>query len=258
MQIAISGGWRLTRIGFGFALPRDVQVYAAIRESIVLLRQRRFAEVVERCGPVLDANPHYVPLRLLVGQALVGMGRELEAEAQLRHCLELDPDCGPAYRYLAEVELRRDRAEAAARLVDRACRLDPSDREARDLRYAIERRLRAVAAPRHSVARDSAGAPPPRRRRPAAAARDPEAGRRKLARGTDTPGSRARRHATLRDDFGDYLAEIGLLSRAQVRAALIYRRTRGVDLGDAAVDLGFVSRDALLRAANGYRGLGGE
>jgi tetratricopeptide (TPR) repeat protein len=238
-----------------------VQVFAATRESLALLREGRYREVVERCAPVLDANPTYVPLRLLVAQSLVALRRDLEAETQLRYCIELDPDCGPAYRYLGELEIRRGRPKSAARMLEQACRLCPGDREARDLLLVVERQLRRAtdtpvrvpaARPTGPVLARGTDAPPPRRRRPPTARLDPEAGRRKLARGTETP-DRPQRHATLRDDFGDYLADAGLLSRAQVRAALIYRRTRGGDLGGAAIALGFVSEPKLRWALQAYR-----
>jgi tetratricopeptide (TPR) repeat protein len=240
---------------------KEVQVFAAMRESLALLRDQRFCEVVERCAPVLDANPNYVPLRLLMAQALVALERDLEAEAQLRFCLELDLECGEAYRYLGELELRRGRPKAATRLLEEACRLCPGDREARDLLIVVERRLRrAIEAPVYVPAGPGPKAPlalgtdspPPRRGRPPAARFDPEAGKRQLARGTETPPP-PRRHATLRDDFGDYLADAGILSRAQVRAALIYRRTRGVELGDAAIALGYVSEPKLRWALHAYQ-----
>lgn len=193
-----------------------------------------------------------------------------DAEAHLRHCLHLDPSCGAAYRLMAEIELRRDRPGDALRLLDEACRLEPGDKEARDLRAVVSQRARGRAAggetpqqgagPAPSHARDVASGPaageadasrPRARQRAADVGARPR--QRTFARGTDGPTFESARPSSLRHGFGAFLAEAGILSRAQVRAALIYRRTRGVGLGEAALALGFLSEEHLRWAAANYR-----
>ncbi len=254
-----------------------VDVFAAMRTALVLLDQGRFAEAETRCRAALGENPNYVPLRLALCEALLGLHRDADAEENLRHCLKLDPMCGVAYRHLAELALRRDHPKAAARLLEKACRFAPGDGKARQLLAGLEERLRRAAG--ELVRLPAAGPSPgedtsrftrpgaaasPRRRRAPSARGSRDAARHKLARGTDSPGASrpshggepAYRGGSLRDGFGDYLAAIGLVSRAQVRAALIYRRTRGGQLKDAIMALGFVSEPKLRWAEQAYQASG--
>ncbi len=84
------------------------------------------------CSDALDNEPDCVPLLLIRARAHIALRRDLEAQADLRDIIRLDPKCSLAFRLLGELAARRDENESAAIFFREALRLDPGDTEARD------------------------------------------------------------------------------------------------------------------------------
>lgn len=96
-----------------------------------LFEGRHYPGVVAMCTDALDDEPECVPILLMRARAHIALRRELDAQADLRDVIRLDPQCALAYRLLGEIAARRDDdASAAAVFFREALRLDPGDREA--------------------------------------------------------------------------------------------------------------------------------
>lgn len=121
------------------------------------------------CSDALEDEPECVPLLLMRARSHIALRRDLDAQADLRDIIRLEPQCALAYRLLGELAARRDENESAAIFFREAIRLDPTDHEAADWLLVV----------------DAAGRTPPSSRRPAAIARVAVAPR--FARGTYTP-----------------------------------------------------------------------
>ena len=141
---------------------------------------RHFPGVVAMCSDALDDEPECVPLLLVRAQARIALRRDLDAQADLRDVIRIDPRCSLAYRLLGELAARRDENGPAALLFREALRLDPDDREANDWLLIVDVPSRPAAVahqlPATAVAAghfSPRGAPPPSQTR--------------LARGTQAP-----------------------------------------------------------------------
>jgi Tfp pilus assembly protein PilF len=84
------------------------------------------------CSDALDDEPECVALLLIRARARMALRRDLDAQADLRDVIRLDPSSGLAYRLLGELAARRDENDSAAVFFREALRLDPDDREAHD------------------------------------------------------------------------------------------------------------------------------
>jgi tetratricopeptide (TPR) repeat protein len=122
---------------------------AVIATANELLGARHFPGVVAICSDALESEPGCVPLLVARARAHIALRRELDAQADLRDIIRLDPQCGIAYRLLGELAARRDENESAAIFFREALRLDPDDQEARDWQQIVDVSLRpaAVATP---------------------------------------------------------------------------------------------------------------
>jgi tetratricopeptide (TPR) repeat protein len=98
------------------------------------------------CSDALEDEPECLPLLLIRARARIALRRDLDAQADLRDIIRLDPGCGPAYRLLGELATRRDENAPAAVFFREALRLDPDDREAHDWLLIVEALLRPAAA----------------------------------------------------------------------------------------------------------------
>lgn len=107
----------------------DRGVIAAARELLVA---RQFPGVIAVCSDALDDEPECTELLLIRARAHVALRRDLDAQADLRDVIRIDPGCGLAYRLLGELAARRDENESAAIFFREAVRLDPNDDEAAD------------------------------------------------------------------------------------------------------------------------------
>ena len=110
-----------------------------------LFEARHYPGVVALVDDALEAEPEHVPLLLLRARAHFALRRDLEAQADLRDIIRLDPQCGSAYRMLGELAARRDEYESAGIFFREAVRLDPDDQEASDWLAIVEATSRPAA-----------------------------------------------------------------------------------------------------------------
>ena len=145
-----------------------------------LFEARHYPTVVALASDALEDQPEHVPLLLLRARAHIALRRDLDAQADLRDIIRIDPQNGIAYRLLGELAARRDENQSAAIFFREALRLDPDDSEAADWLAIVGNTIRPAAAAQKLPA-------------PAAAAgRFPRAGRSlsepvRTARGTRPP-----------------------------------------------------------------------
>ncbi|HEY0480427.1 MAG TPA: hypothetical protein VGD37_23065 [Kofleriaceae bacterium] len=155
-----------------------------IATATELLEARHYPGVVALCSDALDDEPECVPLLLTRARARMALRRDLDAQADLRDVIRLDPASGLAYRLLGELAARRDENDSAAVFFREALRLDPDDREANDWLLIVAAPSRpAAAAPQLPAPAAAAGHFSPR------ASRAPSPAR--LARGTQPPDPHA-------------------------------------------------------------------
>jgi len=116
-----------------------------IATAFELFAARHYPGVVAVCTDALDDEPECVALLLFRARANVALRRDLEAQADLRDVIRLDPRSGLAYRLLGELAARCDENESAAQFFREALRLDPDDREARDWLVVVDAPVRPAA-----------------------------------------------------------------------------------------------------------------
>jgi len=97
------------------------------------------------CTDALESEPDCVPLLLIRGRAHIALRRDLDAQADLRDIIRLDPACSLAFRLLGELAARRNENESAAIFFREALRLDPGDREAADWLLIVDASVRPAA-----------------------------------------------------------------------------------------------------------------
>jgi len=110
-----------------------------------LFEARHYPGVVAVASDALASEPDCVPLLLVRARAHIALRRDLDAQADLRDIIRLEPQCGIAYRLLGELAARRDENESAAIFFREALRLDPTDREADDWLAIVECTVRPAA-----------------------------------------------------------------------------------------------------------------
>jgi tetratricopeptide (TPR) repeat protein len=110
-----------------------------------LFECRHYPGVVAMCSDALEGEPECVPLLLIRARAHIALRRDLDAQADLRDIIRLDPQCGVAYRLLGELAARRDENESAAIFFREALRLAPGDREAADWLLVVDASVRPAA-----------------------------------------------------------------------------------------------------------------
>jgi tetratricopeptide (TPR) repeat protein len=134
------------------------------------------------CTDALEEEPECLPLLLIRARARIALRRDLEAQADLRDIIRLDPRCGVAYRLLGELAARCDENESAALCFREALRLDPGDRESNDWLMIVESSLRPAAGA--AILPASA---PAAGRFPSPSRSEPPSEPPRLARGTQLP-----------------------------------------------------------------------
>lgn len=95
------------------------------------------------CADALEDEPECLPLLLIRARAQIALRRDLEAQADLRDAIRVDPGCSAAYRLLGVLAARRDENESASVFFREALRLDPDDREAHDWLQITDASLRS-------------------------------------------------------------------------------------------------------------------
>jgi tetratricopeptide (TPR) repeat protein len=111
-----------------------------------LFEARHYPGVVAMCTDALEDEPECVPLLLVRARARMALRRDLDAQADLRDVIRLDPTCGLAYRLLGQLAARRNENASAAVFFGEALRLDPDDREANDWLMIVNAPARPAAA----------------------------------------------------------------------------------------------------------------
>jgi len=144
-----------------------------IATATELFEARHFPGVVAVCSDALEDEPECVELLVMRARAHIGLRRDLDAQADLRDIIRLEPRCGLAYRLLGQLAARRDENESAAIFFREALRLDPADQAAADWLQIVDVALRPAAVARFPA--------------PAAAAGRPSSSQSRLARGTQNP-----------------------------------------------------------------------
>jgi len=225
-----------------------------------LFDARHYPSVVAMVSEALVANPEHVPLLLLRARALIALRRDLEAQADLRDIIRLDPQCAGAYRLLGTLAARRDEDDSAAIFFREALRLDPTDREAADWLAIVAKTVRPENRPARAkrvVPQEQA----PRFARGTVTPTDDITPQ--LARGSEpkeaplwkTPGPEMLPRPMTRGPtpelpgFGEYLVASGVLTRERLRAAQAYQRSMRVQLSTAIVTLGLASPQRIEWAA---------
>jgi tetratricopeptide (TPR) repeat protein len=137
-----------------------------IATAAELFDARHYPGVVAMCSDALDDEPECVPLLLVRARARMALRRDLDAQADLRDVIRLDPQCALAYRLLGELAARTDDNASAASLFREALRLAPDDREAHDWLLIVSAPSRPAeprrrAASSSSQARLARGTQPP-------------------------------------------------------------------------------------------------
>jgi tetratricopeptide (TPR) repeat protein len=127
-------------------LPHRFVDRGVIATATELFEARHYPGVVAMCSDALDDEPECVPLLLVRARARMALRRDLDAQADLRDVIRLDPRCALAYRLLGELAARSDDNASAASLFREALRLDPGDREAHDWLMIVSAPSRTAAA----------------------------------------------------------------------------------------------------------------
>ena len=264
----------------------SVAIVAAARE---LFAARQYAGVVAVCGDAVAELPAgdraVIALRLLAARSLLALRRDADAQAEIRACLQVEPQCGPAYRMLGELAARADELASAKIFLREAVRLGPDDEEAREWLGIVETmaRARGLDTGRREPRRAAAPAPvarplppsppppsppppprprpvrvqalplpprPPTERPPSIPAPVPPA---RTALGTQSSSGNSA-PLPVAAGFGQHLVDCGLLSPVQLRAALVYKKSTGVRLGAALAALGLLSEQKIEWASLAYHG----
>ena len=242
----------------------DRGVLAAAEE---LFDGRNYPSVVALCDDLLDAEPECVPMLLLRARARVALRRDLEAQADLRDIIRLDPHCGAAFRLLGELAARRDEHDSATIFFREALRLDPDDHQADDWLKIVDHSLRPAAVaqklpapaaaagrfprPEYPVPRFARGTAPPDEK-----ATEPYRGRRELfARGSDANGASWNTAEEREPVFAQQTTLRGPVITPRPAAARPVARGAVPELpgfGDYLVTAGILTRER-LRAAQAYQ-----
>jgi predicted Zn-dependent protease len=98
-----------------------------------LVSERKYQDAVRACRRLLLSRPDHVDVRVLLGQALLALGRHDEVRIEMQALLKRAPLVAPAHRLLGEAFLRARQTDNAAASLKEALRLDPEDDDAREL-----------------------------------------------------------------------------------------------------------------------------
>jgi tetratricopeptide (TPR) repeat protein len=150
-----------------------------IATAAELFEGRHYPGVIAMCSDALDDEPECLPLLMIRARARIALRLDLDAQADLREIVRLDPHRALAYRLLGELAARRNENAAAAELFRETLRLDPDDREALDWLLIVD----ALVPPAPSPATSS---PPPPAARASSVRREASSSTR-FARGTQPP-----------------------------------------------------------------------
>src|SRR5262249_56456612 len=92
-----------------------------------------------------DHEPEVHHVLLFRARPNADLGRDLEAQPDLRDAIRLHPQCSLAYRLLGELAARCNENGSAAQFFREALRLNPDDREANDWLMIVDASSRPAA-----------------------------------------------------------------------------------------------------------------
>ncbi len=236
---------------------------AVLATANELFEARHYPGVLALVDDALQTEPESVPLLLLRARARFALRRDLEAQADLRDIIVLDPQCASAYRLLGELAARRDEYDSAAIFFRETLRLSPGDPDVVD--------WLAIVSPSVGVGRIARGTRSPEpmlelgeddieeldAENDAAETLLARGSNRVLGVGTE-PEAKAfsakvrpypRSPVPEPPGFGDYLVSSGILTRERLRAAQAYQRSMKVQLSTAIVTLGLATPQRIEWAA---------
>ena len=174
-----------------------------------LFEARHYPGVVAMCSDALDDEPECVPLLLIRARARMALRRDLDAQADLRDIIRLDPRCSMAYRLLGELAARRDENASATVFFREALRLDPDDREAHDWLLIVAAPSRPAAAATQLPASAAAAGHFSPRSRPSSPSQA------RLARGTQPPDRQGGPDRQDRQDLHDLQPPADRIARSE-------------------------------------------
>ena len=121
--------WKESAREFGIAMAREpVPPWVRnVYSLFYLMYCGRAEDALHEMNQALSDDPLAVNLRYTMGVCLVGAGRLIEAEAQFKRVLELDPAFMTAYELQAFVHLARGDAAKACSWAGQAAKLAPWD-----------------------------------------------------------------------------------------------------------------------------------
>jgi len=211
---------------------------AVLATASELYAGRHYASVVSLTTAALIHEPDNIVLRLLRARSQMALRNELEAQTDLREVIRIDARCSLAYRLLGVLAARRDENESAAIFFEEALRLDPEDVEADTWLAIVRASAPAARRPRMAIGTRPPDQPDDNERTPV------------IERVVRVASPRPR-GPTIPElaGFGEYLVEIGLLSRERLRAAQAYQRSMKVQLSAAIVALGLATPQRIEWAA---------
>src|SRR5262245_21820453 len=152
-----------------------------------LFEGRHYPGVVAMCSDALEDEPECVPILLIRARAHIALRRDLDAQADLRDIIRLEPTCALAYRLLGELAGRRNENESAAIFFREALRLDPGDREASDWLLITDVSVRPAAVASKLPAPATAAGRFPRSTLPRGSGPPAQTDAPRFARGTQPP-----------------------------------------------------------------------
>ncbi len=114
-------------------LARDPASLAFAQLADLYRKAGRTPDAIALCRHGLERYPQYMTARLILAKAWLAEGRLDEAGAEIATILETSPKDVQCVRLAAEIERRRGNVDGAVEHLEKAVRLDPTDRESRTL-----------------------------------------------------------------------------------------------------------------------------
>ncbi|MFH1130547.1 MAG: tetratricopeptide repeat protein [Pseudomonadota bacterium] len=111
---------------------------AFVERGKELIVQRRFLQAARECRLGLLSYPRNVEGRLVLGTALMALGRHEQVLAEMKVVLDLDSNNAVAYRLKGEALFECAEYAKAWEVLFRALQLDPNNKKIRDLLAEIE------------------------------------------------------------------------------------------------------------------------
>jgi len=200
--------------------------------AAALFAANQFPAAVAMCSNALQHEPACVALLMIRARARISLRRHLDAQADLREVVRIDPDCEVAYHLLGEIAAQPLAAPRFARGTEPPGDDDPPTQP---FARASERQLAGSG-------RGPAGSNPTIPGRPLPPLPAKPAPRPALRSAiVEPPG------------FAEYLVASGLLSRERLRAAQAYQRSMKVQLSTAIITLGLATPQRLEWAVVAHR-----